>query len=327
MRPWRSCLRRSMFNAASINGILSGGRVRQTSAMILLRKTSGTYFGLYCHIISQKAKFSYDSRPGCLSMLKRSHTVFLVYALCLLCSFSSLSAHAEERVTLFAAASTQAAMHTITTSLKEQGIDIIVIYGSSSSLARQVEHGAPADIFLSANTNWTDYLRNINKIEPDQLRIVAKNALVMVSGAAPFPAPRMAVGPGYPLGSILQNSRFAIGDPAHVPAGQYAKEALQNWELWDAVKDRLAPARDATGALMFVARGDARLGIVYASDLKRSERVRPFAQIPPQLHAPIVYPAAIVQGQMRPSVLKVMRYLTSPEGQDAFRAAGFGSVD
>ena len=255
--------------------------------------------------------------------LKRLSLIMVICITLFVCD----EAHSGERVTLFAAASTQAAIDDIATQIKPLGIDIIGVYRASSTLARQIEHGAPADIYLSANTKWIGYLRNINKIEPDQFRIAARNSLVIISGPVPFPAPRMAVGPGYPLDTVLDNARFAMGDPAHVPAGIYAKEALQNWELWDEVKDRLAPARDATGALMLVARGEAKLGVVYTSDLKRTDRVQVFAPIPERLHTPIVYPMTIVKGKARPSVLKVMEYLTSPEGQAAFRAAGFGTVD
>ena len=259
----------------------------------------------------------------------RKHSVNHLTSIILICIalFVCDEAHSGDRVTVFAAASTQAAIDGIAVKLKAEDIDIVGVYGASSSLARQIEHGAPADIYLSANTNWIDYLRNINKLEPDQLRIATRNRLVMVSGPVPFAAPRMLVGPGYPLDTVLQNARFAIGDPAHVPVGIYAKQALQNWGLWDDVKDRLAPARDATGALMLVARGEAKLGVVYISDLKRTDQVRVFAQIPEHLHAPIIYPMTIVKGKARPSVLKVMDYITSSEGQAAFRAAGFGTIE
>lgn len=260
-------------------------------------------------------------------MHKQPLTQFVAFILVCIGVFVCDEAHSSDRVTIFAAASTQAAIDEIAAKLAPQDIELVGVYGASSALARQIEHGAPADIYLSANTDWTTYLRNTNKFEPDQLRIAARNSLVIVSGPVPFPAPRMMVGPGYPLDTVLGDARFAIGDPAHVPAGQYAKEALQKWGLWDAVKDRLAPARDVTGALMLVARGEARLGVVYASDLKRTDQVQFFAPIPEHLHAPIVYPMTVVKGKARESVLKVMDYITGPEGQAAFKRAGFGTIE
>ncbi len=230
---------------------------------------------------------------------------------------------ASEPVTVYSAASTQAVMEIIAKQLESDGIEVRMVYGASSTLARQIEHGAPADIYLSANPKWMDYLTKQELIEKAHTQTVAQNALVMVRGPKPFPAPMMVFGEGYPLKSVLQDHHLAIADPSHVPAGIYAKEALSKLNLWDQVQDRIAPARDATGTLMLVARGQARLGIVYASDTKRTDQVHIFAPIPTDTHSPIRYLVSIIKGKARPSVLKVLEFMRGPQGQAVFVEAGF----
>ncbi|MCW8915996.1 MAG: molybdate ABC transporter substrate-binding protein [Magnetovibrio sp.] len=230
---------------------------------------------------------------------------------------------ASEAVTIYAASSTQAVMDVIAKQLKLDGIDVRMVYGASSTLARQIEHGAPADIYLSANPKWIDYLTEKKLIESRHTYTVAQNTLVVIAGPQPFPAPMMIFGEGYPLGSLLHEEHLALADPNHVPAGIYAKEALTSMKLWDQVQDRIAPARDATGALMQVARGQARLGIVYASDARRSDQVHVFAPIPPSTHSPIHYLVSIIKGKSHPGVLQVLEFMQGPKGQTAFVDAGF----
>jgi len=233
---------------------------------------------------------------------------------------------AGESVTIFAAASTKPVLDALAPVLERRGIVLKTVHAGSSTLARQIEQGAPADIYISANIRWMDYLIDRGLIAYDSRRTVATNQLVLIVGPKPFAAPRMAFGPGYPLDRVLQNERLAIADPDHVPAGIYGREALGTLKMWAKVQDRLARTRDVTSALMMVARGEARLGVVYASDANRSERVSVFAAFPPASHSPITYPGAIIRGQDRKAVRTVMDLLTSPEGQSAFKAAGFMGV-
>ena len=230
---------------------------------------------------------------------------------------------ADETVTIFAAASTQPVLYALAPLLKQHAITLKTVHAGSSTLARQIEHGAPADIYISANVRWMDHLTDRGVIVYDSKRTVATNQLVLIAGPKPFATPLMAFGPGYPLDSILQGERLAIADPDHVPAGIYGREALGTMKMWAKVQNNLARTRDVTSALMLVARGEARLGVVYASDAKRSDRVSVFAAFPQRSHSPITYPAAIIRGHDRKAVRTVMNLLTSPEGQTAFRAAGF----
>ena len=246
-------------------------------------------------------------------------------ALWLLC-ICSTGVRANDTVTVFAAASAQTVLEALIPVLTEQGITLRAVHGGSSILARQIEQGAPADIFLSANQRWMDYLSAQGQIEPGTQRPVATNTLVLIAGPKPFAAPRMAFGPGYPLASLLVDERLAIADPDHVPAGIYGREALKALNMWDAVEDKLARTRDVTSALMMVARSEARLGVVYASDARRTGRVSVFASFPASSHTPILYPAAIVRHRNSATVRAVMDTLSGAQGQAAFRAAGFGGA-
>ncbi|MBF0251031.1 MAG: molybdate ABC transporter substrate-binding protein [Alphaproteobacteria bacterium] len=233
---------------------------------------------------------------------------------------------AGERVTVFAAASVKPALDALTPTWQARGLDVRAVYAGTSALARQIEHGAPADVFVSANAGWMDHLQTRGLIVPDSRADVATNVLVLATGTDPFPAPLMAFGPGYPLRPTLGGARLAIADPDHVPAGMYGREALKTLGLWDGVEDRLARTQDVTGALMMLARGEARLGVVYASDVGRAEGVAVFAPFPTDSHAPIVYPAAVVADHDGPGARAVLAVLAGAEGQAAFRSAGFGGA-
>jgi len=236
---------------------------------------------------------------------------------------ANCGAWANETVTVFAAASTQPVLAALAPLLKQRGITLKAVHAASSTLARQIEQGAPADVYISANVRWMDYLTDHGVIVYDSKRTVATNQLVLIAGPKPFPVPMMTFGPGYPLDTVLQGERLAIADPDHVPAGIYGREALGTMKMWGKVQDNLVRTRDVTSALMLVARGEARLGIVYASDAKRSDKVSVFAPLPQRSHSPITYRGAIVRGHDRKAVRAVMDLLTAPEGQAAFTAAGF----
>ncbi|HEY9079978.1 molybdate ABC transporter substrate-binding protein [Magnetovibrio sp.] len=255
--------------------------------------------------------------------LRRLSALIIVGLGLALASGSLAQERAQKTVTVFAAASTQPALNALVPVLERRGITLKAVHGGSSALARQIEHGAPADIFLSANVRWMDYLTDLGLIIYDSKRTVATNQLVLIAGPKSFTAPKLAFGPGYPLDAVLQGERLAIADPDHVPAGIYGREALGTLRMWTKVQSNLARTSDVTSALMLVARGEARLGVVYASDVKRSDRVSQFAAFPPSSHSPITYPAAIVRGQDRDAVRTVMNLFISPEGQAAFKAAGF----
>lgn len=235
----------------------------------------------------------------------------------------------ESSVTLFAAASTQPALDALAPAFEAEGMTVRMVYAASSTLARQIAAGAPADIYISANAAWMDDLEHQGLLVHATRSTIATNHLVLIAHA-PFDPPLGAVptafGPDYPLERLLQGSRLAIADPDHVPAGMYAREALTALGLWQPVQDRLARTQNVTGALLLVARGEARLGIVYASDVARSAAVQALAPLPTDSHTPIVYPTAIIQGHDSRDVRRVFGLLNGPAGHNAFRAAGFGAA-
>ena len=229
---------------------------------------------------------------------------------------------AAERVVVLAAAS---AAHVIDEVIGEfeAGPDdsVVASYAGTAALARQIESGAPADIFLAANAAWMDHVEAQGLIEPGSRQVLAGNRLVFVTGDSDMaPVEPFAA---LDLPALLNGGRLAIGNPDHVPAGIYARQALEALGLWPEVRSRLAPAADVRAALALVARGEASLGIVYATDVARIEGVHVVGTIPAALHEPIVYPVARVAGRNTPLALRFFEFLTGPEGRTAFARAGF----
>ena len=198
---------------------------------------------------------------------------------------------------------------------------VVASHAGTSALARQIESGAPADIFVAANAAWMDHVEALGLIEPGSRRVLAGNRLVFVtgdSGMAPF-EPSASLD----LRALLAGGRLAIGNPDHVPAGIYARQALKTLGLWPSVKDQLAPAADVRAALALVVRGEVPLGIVYATDALLVPDVRVIAEVPTSLHAPIVYPVALIAGRESSLAARFFAFLTGPEGRAAFARAGF----
>ena len=229
---------------------------------------------------------------------------------------------AAERVVVLAAASTA---HVIDEAIKRfaAGPDdrVVASYAGTSALARQIESGAPADIFVAANAAWMDHVEALGLIAPESRQVLAGNRLVFVTGdggMAPFePSPSLD------LHARLAGGRLALGNPDHVPAGIYAHQALEALGLWPNVKDQLAPAADVRAALALVARGEAPLGIVYATDALLVPDIRVVAEVPASQHEPIVYPAALIMGRKSSLAARFLDFLTGPEGRAAFARAGF----
>ena len=229
---------------------------------------------------------------------------------------------AAERVIVLAAASTAHVIDELIGQF-EAGPDdsVVASYAGTSALARQIESGAPADIFLAANAAWMDHVEAQGLIEPGSRQVLAGNRLVFVTGVgdmAPF-EPSAALD----LPALLKGGRLAIGNPDHVPAGIYARQALEALGLWPDVRSQLAPAADVRAALALVARGEAPLGIVYATDAARIEGLHVVGTIPASLHEPIVYPVALVAGRVSPLATRFFEFLAGPEGRATFARAGF----
>lgn len=222
-------------------------------------------------------------------------------------------------LTVFAAASLTDALTALVSADAEAPR---LVFAASSTLARQIEAGAPADLFISANEPWMDRLDAAGLLAPGARRDIASNRLVIVAaGDAAQPAGE----PGDPAAVLSGRAgRIALGDPDHVPAGIYARTALESLGIWAETAPRLARADNTRAALALVARGEAPIGIVYASDARIVPEVKILAEIPHRLHPPIRYPAAVVAGRGSPAATAFLARLTGPEGQAALTGHGFG---
>lgn len=238
---------------------------------------------------------------------------------------ATTAATAQEPVTVFAAASLTDAMTAATDAwTAATGIPVRLSFASSSTLARQIEAGAPADLFASANEGWMDYLADRDAIDSDARTSPLANALVLV-------APRAAVAEDTPETEVTATlvtdrlgaqGRLAVGDPDHVPAGQYARQALESLGLWEDVEPRLARADNVRGALALVSRGEAPVGIVYATDAGIDAGVAILGRFGPDTHAPITYPFAPTAGASS-TALELLAFLTGPEAAAVFSDFGF----
>jgi molybdate transport system substrate-binding protein len=233
-------------------------------------------------------------------------------------------ARAGEGVLVFAAASLTNALQDIGKAYKAKTGKILRLsFASSSILAKQIEAGAPAQIFASADEKWMDYLAKRNLVVKGSRVSPIGNRLVLIAPAASSIAP-LDIKPGLKLADLLgADGRLAVGDPAHVPAGIYAKQALSRLGLWDAIEPRLARADNVRGALSLVEAGEAPLGIVYATDAANAKKVRVVGEFPADSHAPITYPFAIVAGQDSAEAKQVFAFLTGAEAAAIYAKYGF----
>jgi len=225
------------------------------------------------------------------------------------------------QILVFAAASLTEAIQDISAAYEKTAhVKVKSSFDSSSVLARQIEAGAPADVFFSADTAWMDYLQSRDLIQPTSRKNVLGNRLVLIAPAQS--QIQLKIAPHFPLAAALGDGRLATGDPDSVPVGRYARSALTTLGVWDGIAPRLARAENVRVALLYVARGEAPLGIVYASDALADKRVRVVDMFPADTHEPIVYPLALTkspQGQAAGFVA----YLTGPQGHDIFVRYGF----
>ena len=238
--------------------------------------------------------------------------------------FASGAPRAEPPVTLFAAASTVEAVAAVARAYQTGGGGRVrTVFAASSTLARQIAQGAPADLFLSANAAWMDEVEGRGVLEPDSRIDLLGNTLVLI--APKRSSVEIEVAPGFPLADVLEDRRLAMGDPAHVPAGIYAKAALKELGVWRSVSARVAYLGDVRAALAMVDRGEAAVGIVYASDVRGAARVRVVDRFPAESHPAIVYPLAVIAGRGRPEVLAFYEFLQSLQARSLFESLGFSA--
>jgi molybdate transport system substrate-binding protein len=228
-----------------------------------------------------------------------------------------------QRMTVFAAASLNDAMKAIDQAWMEAGHpNLRLSFAASSTLARQLDHGATANIFASADEVWMNWAAKRKLINEKSRRDVVSNQLVLVVPKE-HPA-EIAIKPGFDLSGLLgSRGRLAIGDPAHVPAGRYAKQALTKLGVWDLVRKRLAPSENVRSALFLVERGEAPAGIVYKTDVSASSRVVVAGTFPSDSHDPIAYPFAITRTGDTAEAHALMDLITGSEGSAIFTRFGF----
>ncbi|MFV3074011.1 molybdate ABC transporter substrate-binding protein [Niveispirillum fermenti] len=248
----------------------------------------------------------------------RSRLSRLLIALSLLLA----PAAAARDASVYAAASLRTALDQALAGYKERaGADATAAYAASSALARQIEAGAPADIFISADQEWMDHLEKTGLIQPDSRRTFLGNQLVLVVQRSQ--ARRLTVDGDLDILGLLAGNRLAVGDVNAVPAGRYARAALTSLGLWDKVQDRLAPAENVRAALAMVARGEAGAGIVYATDARVEPGVAIVGIFPAGSHPAIEYPIALVKGADAATARPLLDYLLSEDGHRHFTNQGF----
>lgn len=233
-----------------------------------------------------------------------------------------LGAHAQA-LTVLAAASLTDAFKDVSVAWEKAGHKPLQLsFGASSTLARQIEQGAPANLFASADEKWMDYLADRALIAADTRKDLLGNDLVLI---VPANHPQhVTLAPGFDLLALLgKDGRLAVGDPAHVPVGLYAEQSLRKLGLWDAVQPRLARTEDVRSALRFVELGEAPAGIVYATDAAVSKSVSIAGTFPASSHDPVAYPVAVVKAGDNPEVRALMSFLEGPAARDIFVRGGF----
>ena len=253
--------------------------------------------------------------------IKATFTRRALGALFLLLTLPSAAfAQKTAAITVFAAASLTDCMNQIASAYKAKtGTTVTLSFGASSLLAHQIDQGAPADIFMSADTDWMDFLQKNNRIAVETRKNLLGNQLVLIAARDAKPAPKIA--PHFDLAGALGDGKLAMADPSSVPAGKYGKAALISLGVWDTVSAKVVQAENVRAALEYVARGEAPFGIVYATDAKVAP-VTLAGVFPDNTHPPIVYPAALTKtGSL--AAKDFLMFLGSPQARTIFQKAGF----
>ena len=224
---------------------------------------------------------------------------------------------------VFAAASLKNALDAVDARLEQdKGVKVLASYAASSALAKQIEAGAPADVFISADIDWMGYLARKNLIKPQTRANLLGNDLVLI--APSDSAATVAIHPGFGLAGLLGQGRLAMADPDAVPAGKYGKAALEKLGVWNSVQSHIAPAENVRAALLLVARGESPLGIVYRTDAAVEPHVKVVGTFPEDTHPPIVYPVAVTASSKLPEkAAAYVAYLRSATAGAIFQKQGF----
>lgn len=243
----------------------------------------------------------------------------VVFAIALL---ASGLARAEDKITVFAAASLKNALDGIAAEWKaDSGNEAAISYAGSSALAKQIEQGAPADVFISADLDWMAYVSDKSLTKKDSEIRLLGNRIVLV--AAKDSKAEAALAAGFDLAGLLGEGRLSMANVDSVPAGKYGKASLEALGMWDGVKDKLAQAENVRAALALVSTGEAPLGIVYQTDAAADPKVRIVAAFPEDSHPPIIYPAAVLADSKSAAASDFLTFLQSDKARGLFEAQGF----
>jgi molybdate transport system substrate-binding protein len=229
---------------------------------------------------------------------------------------------AADNVIVFAAASLKNALDSINAAWKaDTGRQATISYAASSALAKQIEGGAPADVFISADLDWMKYLSDKKLIKADTETKLLGNRIVLI--APKDSKAESTIAPNFDLAGLLGEGRLAMGDVKAVPAGKYGKAALESLGVWASVEGKTAQAENVRAALKFVATGEAALGIVYQTDANAEPGVKVIGTFPEDAHPPIVYPIALTAESKHADAADFMKYLQSAKAKELFEAQGF----
>ena len=231
------------------------------------------------------------------------------------------SAQGKELV-VFAAASLKTALDTINQRFEhDTARKVTTSYAASSALAKQIEAGAPADVFISADLDWMDYLAHKSLIQAQSRFNLLSNKLVLIAPADSKLS--IEIGQNFPLAKALGDGRLAMADPNSVPAGKYGKASLEALGVWTSVATKIAPAENVRAALLYVVRRETPLGIVYQTDAAAEPGVKIVGTFPDDTHPPIIYPAALTADSKNPNAARLLDFLGSPAAKPIFEKSGF----
>lgn len=233
----------------------------------------------------------------------------------------------DKSIVVFAAASLKDALNDVNAQWqKKTGKTALISYASSGTLAKQIVQGAPADVFISADLANMDFIQKRGLVKAGTRSNLLGNKLVLVAEKDSKIAP-IRIAHGFDLAKLLGDGRLAMGDVMSVPAGKYGKAALQSLGIWKAVESKVAQAENVRAALLLVSRGEAPLGVVYATDAAADPNVKVIGVFPESSHPPIVYPAALIAGSRSPDADSFLAYIKSPEAKPLFEKQGFTMLD
>jgi molybdate transport system substrate-binding protein len=245
------------------------------------------------------------------------------FALTVLCGSAWSPALAQDKsLTIFAAASMKNALDDVDAAYTAKtGVKIMASYAASSTLAKQIEQGAPADVFVSADTDWMDYVTSKKTInEPTRVNLLG-NSIVLIA-PKDSKIDNVTIGPGFDLAKLAGDGKIATGDVKSVPVGKYAKAALEKLGAWQAAEPKFAMAESVRAALALVARGEAVLGIVYSTDAKVEPGVKIVGTFPAGSHPPIIYPVAATT-TAKPDASGYLAFLRTSAAKAIFEKYGF----